>query len=863
VDSWRRFFHPKPFDLSVTALPTGCARSGRVFAAIACLIAMLALKIGLVVIAAAAFFWLDQSGVKRQPTIQKVCALLTVVGGSFILWTNPVRSSFFLAGLGCALLGCALGCLTSRRFVPLAQGLALVIATVCVANATGHLYGVSSPDGVLFAALALLLLSMAVLLFRAGSGLMKPLSSPAQGGLMARRLLPAALLLPPLLGWIRWQGERHGFYGEAFGMALFTTANVVTFTFIIWSGAALLNRVDLKREQTEHALLEAAPDGMLIVNSQGKIVLVSARTEALFGFNREELLGKAVETLMPAWFRVGAEPNRNEPGVGIGARGLRKDGGEFPVEIRLSPILIGAEALTVATVRDATTHKQAKEENALRASIVTFCQDAIISQTLDGFITSWNNGAEHLFGYSQTDAVGRQMSIIVPPYRVEEADYILQQLRKGSAVDFSETIRLRKDGHPVHLSLAASPVRDARGRAIGASTILRDISRSKLAEANFRLVVESAPHGIVIMNREGLITLVNAQTEKLFGYTREDLLGEPAELLLPKRFRSAGDALSPHAPPPGELCGLRKDGSEFAIEIGFNSIQTEDGLMLLSAITDVTERRENVEKMRHFNELLELQVSARTAELKAANRDLEDFAFAASHDLKAPLRVIENASRWLEEDLQPYLNQETRESMTMLRGRVWRMEKLLDDLLEYGRIGRASDDRFTHPISGDALIDNILAMLPTEGFSVNVSPKFAATQVTKMPLQQIFMNLIGNAIKHHDKGAGHIDVTVEDAGDHYAFAVKDDGPGIPARFHSQIFKVFQTLKPRDQVEGSGMGLALVRKNVETFGGTLSLESSEGNGSTFAFTWPKGQIQSESTRETAQMETASIEHEIAR
>jgi signal transduction histidine kinase len=225
--------------------------------------------------------------------------------------------------------------------------------------------------------------------------------------------------------------------------------------------------------------------------------------------------------------------------------------------------------------------------------------------------------------------------------------------------------------------------------------------------------------------------------------------------------------------------------------------------------------------------------------IEAVNKELEEFAYAASHDLKAPLRVIDNASKWLEEDLAAHLTGENRENMQLLRGRVGRMEKLLDDLLEYSRVGRAADGGYVEIIAGDVLMDNVLALLsPPEGFTVNVSPQFAGIRVCRMPLQQILMNLVSNAIKHHDKKSGCIEVTVEDRGTDYAFAVKDDGPGIPAQFHDQIFKMFQTLKPRDQVEGSGMGLAMVRKNIEVFGGTLELVSAEGQGSTFCFAWPR-------------------------
>jgi signal transduction histidine kinase len=233
------------------------------------------------------------------------------------------------------------------------------------------------------------------------------------------------------------------------------------------------------------------------------------------------------------------------------------------------------------------------------------------------------------------------------------------------------------------------------------------------------------------------------------------------------------------------------------------------------------------------------KVAGAYRKIEFVNAELQEFAYAASHDLKAPLRVIDNASKWLEEDLQEYLTDETRENMTLLRGRIGRMEKLLDDLLEYSRIGRTNDERYAELIPGDVLIENILALLsPPQSFTVKVGASFANIQVRRMPLQQILMNLISNAIKHHDKKSGCIEVTVEDGEECFAFAVKDDGPGIPARFHDQIFKMFQTLKPRDQVEGSGMGLAMVRKNIEVFGGVIDLRSAEGEGSDFRFTWPK-------------------------
>jgi signal transduction histidine kinase len=256
-------------------------------------------------------------------------------------------------------------------------------------------------------------------------------------------------------------------------------------------------------------------------------------------------------------------------------------------------------------------------------------------------------------------------------------------------------------------------------------------------------------------------------------------------------------------------------------------------------LQDRTAERDQAQREKQVADAFAQEISAAYRQVEAANKELEQFAYAASHDLKAPLRVIDNASRWLEEDLNEYLTDDTRESMTLLRGRVKRMEKLLDDLLAYSRIGRKPEARQGEIISGNVLISDILALLVVpQNFTINVSPAFAPISVFRMPLQQVLLNLIGNAIKHHDREAGIIDVTVEEEAAFYVFTVTDDGPGIPVRFQEDVFKMFYTLKPRDQLEGSGMGLAMVRKYIEVSGGKVHLESGDNRGCAFRFTWPK-------------------------
>jgi PAS domain S-box-containing protein len=406
--------------------------------------------------------------------------------------------------------------------------------------------------------------------------------------------------------------------------------------------------------------------------------------------------------------------------------------------------------------------------------------------------------------------------------------------------------RLRKaDGAYAWIHAKGQATWDRDGRPLRMVGAIEDITLRKRADERLRLVVESAPVAMVLADQFGEIALVNRQAEHMFARKRAEMLAKPVELLLPANLRqrhrddlNAYFVLPTERPMGGgrDVFGIRPDGSTFPIEVGLTPIHTDEGTMVLAAVVDITLRKQAEWKSMDKSQRLAQQVADRTAQLMAANRELDEFAYAASHDLKAPLRVIENASKWLEEDLEPFLSGETRENMKLLRGRVARLDKLLEDLLQFSRAGRETGSN--EIISGQELIDNVLAMLVLpEGFVVDVDRSFASIMVARMPLQQIMMNLISNAFKHHHKSIGRIEVTVQDHGSQHAFTVRDDGPGIPEQFHERIFQMFQTLKPRDRVEGSGMGLAIVRKQIKRSGGSLSLDSAEGKGSCFHFTLP--------------------------
>ena len=528
---------------------------------------------------------------------------------------------------------------------------------------------------------------------------------------------------------------------------------------------------------------------------------------------------------------------------------VRKDGSAFWASVDVSAIHDNqGKVISFAKVtRNITERKKSEEERQKLIAIIEESVDYIGMADINGKLDYHNLSATRMIGLPDNYNLSQ---LKIPDMHPEWArKIIVEQAIPATHATGSwqgETALLHKDGYEIPVLQNLSLHRNDKGEPICFTTIMRDITERKksetalkISEERFQLAAKGMSVGVWDWN---ILTGEMYWSQKLcdiFGIKDPHFipnLQSFAALLYPDDRERVLSVLSDHLEHKVAYdieYRLKSLGERHIwIHASGQAIWDKQGkpLRMAGSVVDITERKYAEEK-----------IVAYSHELTIANQELEEFAFVASHDLKAPLRVIDNASKWLEEDLEEHLTPDTRESMALLRGRVKRMDKLLDDLLNYSCIGKKSEVGNGKIISGDDLIENILELLsPPAEFFIKISPTFANIKVFRMPLQQILLNLISNAIKHHDKKTGTIEVSVTEQDLFYHFQVTDDGPGIPLQFHEKVFKMFQTLKPRDQVEGSGMGLALVKKNIRTFGGKLTLDSAEGKGSNFCFTWSKNQ-----------------------
>jgi two-component system, LuxR family, sensor kinase FixL len=482
---------------------------------------------------------------------------------------------------------------------------------------------------------------------------------------------------------------------------------------------------------------------------------------------------------------------------------------------------------------------------SLLAAIVESSEDAIVSKTMDGIVTSWNKAAERIFGYSAEEMLGQPIAILATPATVSEMPRILERIRAGERIDHYETERRRRDGRIIPVALTVSPIRDEAGRIIGASKIARDITNAKFTdaalgerEALLRSILETIPDGMVVIDEGGIVQSFSAAAERMFGYAAAEVCGRNVSLLMPSPYRENHDGYIARYLATGErriigfgriVAGRRKDGTVFPLELSVGEARLRGQRLFTGFVRDLTERQQTLSRMQ------ELQ-----AELAHVSRltEMGQMAAALAHELNQPLAAATNyleAGRRLLARDDATAVQRAAGIFSDASDQLVRATQLIRRLR--GFVSKGEVERRAAPVAQLVEEATALALLGVGDrvkVQLHIAPQLPDVLVDRIQVQQVLVNLIRNAVEAMEGSARQeLAIAASPSDGVVEVVVADTGPGITPDVAQHLFEPFVTTK----TQGMGVGLSICRSIVAAHGGTIGAEPNPEGGTIFRFSLP--------------------------
>lgn len=625
-------------------------------------------------------------------------------------------------------------------------------------------------------------------------------------------------------------------------------------------------------EARKGAILDAAFDAIITIDEQARVREWNAAAERILGCRREAALGRRMEELVIApGLRERYEDKLVDyliTGVGsllgrpIELTAQRADGAQFPAELTITHVPLDGQTLYTCFIRDISARKQAEEE--IRQSeerhrlLVESVEDyAIYMLDPEGRVATWNTGAQRIEGYEAHEIIGQHFSRLYAPEDIERRkpeQALKAALEQGHYQE--EGIRVRKDGSRYWANVTLTALRDEEGKLRGFSKIHRDMTARKRAEEDlrqseerYRMLVDSVEdYAIYMLDPEGRAATWNAGAERIEGYAIGEILGQPVSRFFPPEEIERGrpDLLLKTAAAQDrcqdEGWRLRKDGTRYWASVVYTALRDDQGKLCgYSAISrDMTARKKADEEIQRLNAELEQRVVDRTAQLQAAYQEMESFSYSISHDLRAPLRHIQGFVDMLEDATAGKLDEESRNLLATISGSAVQMGRLIDALLEFSRMGRV--DVSKEQVNLAQLVQSVRndLQLDLQGRKVEWQMgELANVWADPALLRQVIYNLASNALKYSRKRErALIEMGTTETGQEIIFHIRDNGAGFDMTYAAKLFGVFQRLHRAADFEGTGIGLANVKRIIQRHGGRVWAEGTVDGGATFFFSLPK-------------------------